>query len=429
MTTEAVELTRTEKNLWSAIAAEAVANLKYNAFAHRALEEGYPEVAQVFQEVSGAETIHGMNHLRVAGQIGSTAENLREVTIGEVKEFSTVYPRMIRDAIDEGRQDAADSFALALERERYHQEVFSRALQLLEEKTARTTRLVAEPPTVAAPAGEAVAAAPPAAPSTGPATESPLVVRLPSRPGTGGMDLQTYVDATAEVDRERFRVANLGRLREVVFGAQDGILSTVALVTSVAVAVGSTSTVLVAGLAAALAGMVSMATGAYLGSRAEQDVRRAEIEREARELEENPAEEFAELMVIFQREGKTFEEARELADQISQDKELWLNMLIEKELGISPEDTSNPIKDALVMGMSFIVAAAIPIIPYLFWGVNTAIAVSVTAGLTALFALGIAKGRLVQRSPLLQGLEILGIGIASAGIGFLLGEGIPRLVG
>jgi predicted membrane protein (TIGR00267 family) len=185
----------------------------------------------------------------------------------------------------------------------------------------------------------------------------------------------------------------------------------------------------VAGLAAALAGMVSMATGAYLGSRAEQDVRRAEIEREARELEENPAEEFAELMVIFQREGKTFEEARELADQISQDKELWLNTLIEKELGISPEDTSNPIKDALVMGMSFIVAAAIPIIPYLFWGVNTAIAVSVTAGLTALFALGIAKGRLVQRSPLLQGLEILGIGIASAGIGFLLGEGIPRLVG
>ena len=427
MTTEAVELTRTEKNLWSAIAAEAVANLKYNAFAHRALEEGYPEVAQVFQEVSGAETIHGMNHLRVAGQIGSTAKNLREVTIGEVKEFSTVYPRMIRDALDEGRQDAADSFALALERERHHQEAFSRALQLLEEKTARTALLAAAPPPVAAAAGEALAAAPPAAPAT--ATESPLVVRLPSRPGAGGMDLQTYVDATAEVDRERFRVANLGRLREVVFGAQDGILSTVALVTSVAVAVGSTSTVLVAGLAAALAGMVSMATGAYLGSRAEQDVRRAEIEREARELEENPVEEFAELMVIFQREGKTFEEARELADQISQDKELWLNTLIEKELGISPEDTSNPIKDALVMGMSFIIAAAIPIIPYLFWGGYTAIAVSVAAGLTALFALGIAKGRLVQRSPLLQGLEILGIGIAAAAIGFLLGEGIPRLVG
>ena len=75
-----------------------------------------------------------------------------------------------------------------------------------------------------------------------------------------------------------------------MFGAQDGILSTVALVTSVAVAIGDGATILVAGLAAALAGMISMATGAYLGSRAEQDVQQAEIAREAREMEENPAE-------------------------------------------------------------------------------------------------------------------------------------------
>jgi VIT1/CCC1 family predicted Fe2+/Mn2+ transporter len=57
-----------------------------------------------------------------------------------------------------------------------------------------------------------------------------------------------------------------------------------------------------------------------------------------------------------------------------------------------------------------------------------AIGVSVSAGLIALFVLGMAKGRLVQRSPILQGLEILGIGVASAGIGFLLGDVIPRLV-
>ena len=231
-----------------------------------------------------------------------------------------------------------------------------------------------------------------------------------------------------EVDRERFRVANLGRLREVVFGAQDGILSTVALVTSIAVAVGSNSTVLVAGLAAALAGMISMATGAYLGARAQQDVRKSEITREALELEESPQEEYAELVVIFQREGKTYEESRLLADEISQDKELWLNTLIEKELGISPEDTGSPIKDALAMGASFIVAALIPIIPYLFLTGLFAIGVSVLGGLIALFVLGMAKGRLVQRSPILQGLEILGIGVASAGIGYMLGDWIPRLV-
>jgi VIT1/CCC1 family predicted Fe2+/Mn2+ transporter/rubrerythrin len=411
-------MTKTERNLWNAIVGEAMAYLKYNAYAHKALEEGYPEVAQVFQEVAGAETIHGMNHLRVAGEIGPTAENLRNVTVGETKEFSFMYPRMIRDAQDEGRQDAVDSFGLALERERHHLEVFTRALQQLEARQA------AAPPVGQSPTG--VPAAPPSATPVSPMDASPPPAdRIP------GPTLETYVAATREVDRERFRVANLGRLREVVFGAQDGILSTVALVTAVAVGVGAggTSTVLVAGLAAALAGMISMATGAYLGSRAEQDVRRSEIAREAQELEENPAEELAELVVIFQREGKSFEEARALADEISQDKELWLNTLVEKELGISAEDTTNPIKDGLVMGTSFVLAALIPIIPYVFFDVGLAIGISVAGALTGLFVLGMGKGRLVQRSPVLQGLEILGIGVVSAGLGFALGVVIPRLVG
>ena len=242
-------------------------------------------------------------------------------------------------------------------------------------------------------------------------------------------ELDTYVAAAMEVDRERWRVASLGRIREVVFGAQDGILSTVALVTSVAVAVGETSTVLVAGLAAAFAGMISMATGAYLGSRAVQDVRMAEIASEARELEENPAEELAELVVIFQREGRTYEEASHLADEISQDKDLWLRTLIEKEIGISPDDTTNPVKDALVMGTSFVLAALLPIIPYLLLETKTAIPVSVAAALAGLFVLGFGKGRLVQKSPWLQGLEIVGIGAVSAGIGFALGDLIPRLLG
>ena len=134
MASESPSMTRTDRNLWSAIVAEAMAYLKYNAYAHRALEEGHPEVAQVFQEVAGAETIHGINHLRVSGDIKPTIENLRTVTTGEAKEFSTIYPRMIQDAIDEGNQAAADSFNLALERERHHLVVFTEALALLDQR-------------------------------------------------------------------------------------------------------------------------------------------------------------------------------------------------------------------------------------------------------------------------------------------------------
>ena len=407
MASETPNMTKTEKNLWSAIVGEALAYLKYNAYAHRALEEGLPEVAQVFQEVAGAETIHGLNHLRVSGDIGSTLENLRTVTEGESKEFSTMYPRMIRDAQDEGRKDAADSFSLAMERERHHLDVFTRALDQLE---ARQTVIVAQP----APAEETV--------------EGPQSREQTQFAPVAANDLDTFVSAAIELDRERWRVASLGRIREVVFGAQDGILSTVALVTSVAVALDSQTAVLVAGLAAAAAGTISMATGAYLGSRAEQDVQRAEIAREAQEIEEKPAEELAELVVIFQREGRTFEEARRMADEIAEDKELWLRTLVEKELGISPDETTNPIKDAAAMGLSFLLAASVPIIPHVVLTGTAAISVSVAGALVALFVLGSLKGRLVQKSPILQGLEILGIGAVSAAIGFALGDGIPRLI-
>ena len=414
MATETPDLTKTERNLWNAIVGEAMAYLKYNAFAHKALEEGYPEVAQVFQEVAGAETIHGMNHLRVAGEIRSTIDNLRIVTEGETKEFSFMYPRMIRDAQDEDRQDAVSSFALALEREKHHLEVFTQALKQLE---IRQTTSGIEASEIQLNKQE----------STDPTNslrDNTTSTQMPT------LTSETYIAATREVDKERFRVANLGRLKEVVFGAQDGILSTVALVTAVAVGVGAsgTSTVLVAGLAAALAGMISMATGAYLGSRAEQDVQRSEIAREAQELEENPAEELAELVVIFQREGKSFAEAQALAEEISQDKDLWLNTLVEKELGISAEETTNPIKDGLVMGASFIIAALIPIVPYFFFRGPLAISISIIGALTGLFILGMGKGRLVQRSPLLQGLEILVIGAVSAGLGFMLGDLIPRVI-
>ena len=407
MASETPNMSKTDKNLWSAIVGEALAYLKYNAYAHRALEEGLPEIAQVFQEVAGAETIHGLNHLRVSGDIGSTLENLRTVTEGESKEFSTMYPRMIRDAQDEGRGDAADSFSLAMERERHHLEVFTQALDQLE---SRRIADVSQP-------------APSEAPTHVPQIQEQMEF---ARPAT--TDLDTFVSAAIELDRERWRVASLGRIREVVFGAQDGILSTVALVTSVAVALDSQTAVLVAGLAAAAAGTISMATGAYLGSRAEQDVQRAEIAREAQEIEEKPAEELAELVVIFQREGRTFEEARRMADEIAEDKELWLRTLVEKELGISPDETTNPIKDAAAMGLSFLLAASVPIIPHVVLTGTAAISVSVAGALVALFVLGSLKGRLVQKSPILQGLEILGIGAVSAAIGFALGDGIPRLI-
>ena len=409
-----VDISATERNLWQAIVAEAIANLTYTAYARKAREDGYPEVAEVFEEVARAETRHGLDYLAISGAIDSTAANLANVIAGETREYTRTYPRMINDAMRDGRTDAVNILTAAMEEEKAHQIAFSDALALLQIKSPDGAPVE---PDFAIPAAPAAATGPELLDTS---TERPA---LP-------IDLQTYIDAALALDKEPFRVANLGRLREVVFGAQDGIISTVALTTSVAIAVGSTATVLVAGLAAAAAGTISMAAGAYLGSRAEEDVRQAAVSGQVSDLEERPAEELAELVILFQREGKTYEEAVHLANEISSNETLWLNTLLEKKLGISPDFGGNPLKDAAVMCVSFGSAAIIPIIPFLFLAVGpTAIGLSVGLSLAGLFALGLAKGRLVRKSPILQGLEILGIGAASAALGYGLGELLPRVLG
>ncbi len=400
-------LSRTDRNLWNAIVTESVANVKYQAFAQQALIEGHPEIAQIFQEVAGAENIHGINHLRVAGDVKSSVENLRSVIAGEAEEAARVYPQMIQAALDEGRRDAADTFRMAMDREQHHLNMFETALQQLEQKLSEQT--LSQPTLAQVQQAEA-------------ATRSNPVEPFVNRRSWA---------STEEVDTERWRIAASARVREVVFGAQDGLVSTLALVTAVAAAVTAEneSFVLVAGLAGALAGMISMATGAFLGSRAEVDLQRAEIEKEARELEEHPAEELAELVSLYQREGLSLREARGLADKVSEDKDLWLRTLLEKELGISPEITSNPYKDALTMGGAFVVAAFVPIMPYFFLDVSAALPVSIAVTLAGLYALGMWKGRLVKKSPWIQGVEIMVIGSVAAALSFGIGEGIPRIFG
>lgn len=120
-------MTKTETNIEAAIVGEAKARLEYTAFAMQAMQEGHPEIAQLFMEAAGAETIHGISHLRVSGGVGTTMENLDEAANGEDYEIEEMYPRFVREAEEEGRSDAAASFKLALEREKHHRAMFKEA--------------------------------------------------------------------------------------------------------------------------------------------------------------------------------------------------------------------------------------------------------------------------------------------------------------
>lgn len=132
-------MTKTEENLKKAIAGEAKARLEYMAFAMKAMEEGYPEFAQLFMEAAGAETIHGIGHMKAAGEIGTTFDNLNESANGEDYEIEEMYPQFIRDAETDARSDAKASFSLALERERHHREMFKEAFENIQAKVSTAT--------------------------------------------------------------------------------------------------------------------------------------------------------------------------------------------------------------------------------------------------------------------------------------------------
>src|SRR3972149_4623663 len=158
---------KTTQNLWTAFLGEAKANRIYTAFAMKALEEGHPEVAQLFLEVAGAETVHAVSHLKALSQIRSTLENLRLVVESEAYESGQMYPKMIREALAIGRKEAADSFRLAMEREQYHLNLFQEALRQLEKKLAVSQKEEAPPAGRAGPAIQAPPSSPKGQPTTG----------------------------------------------------------------------------------------------------------------------------------------------------------------------------------------------------------------------------------------------------------------------
>lgn len=124
-------MTKTEKNLLEAFAGESQANRKYLAFAKKAEEEGYKQIARLFRAAAEAETVHALNHLRELGGVKSTKENLQAAINGETYEFENMYPRMIKEAEAEGKEGALRSFEFANEVEQIHAELYRKALENL----------------------------------------------------------------------------------------------------------------------------------------------------------------------------------------------------------------------------------------------------------------------------------------------------------
>jgi vacuolar iron transporter family protein len=233
------------------------------------------------------------------------------------------------------------------------------------------------------------------------------------------------------LDEERRRASFLGETREAIFGMQDGLVSTLAVVSTVAGAHADRFAVLIAGIASGLAGVFSMAAGEYMSSKSQREIFEAQVVGEREEVAERPGEAEAEMAYMFEEDGLPRREATGMARTLASHPDVLLKTMVEKELGLTGDAAKgSPAQGALVMGVSFGFGAAVPIIPYLILPVNAgALFGSIIATAAVLFGIGVFKSRWTRRGCARSGLEILFLGAFAGIAGYLFGTLLPTILG
>jgi vacuolar iron transporter family protein len=235
------------------------------------------------------------------------------------------------------------------------------------------------------------------------------------------------------IEEERRQVSLLGEIREIVFGAQDGLVSTLAVVATVAGATTDNLTVLVAGLASAMAGIFSMAIGEYMGSKSQAEIFRWHLADEWREVQERPYESEAEVAYLFMQEGMDAEDAWHTAGVIARHPRSLLATMVSKELGLVSDEhgdtTGSPLRGAVFMGLSFAGGAVAPIVPFLFVEGLQAVGAATALSAVVLFVIGVVKSRWTQRFWLWSGLEIVALAAIAGVAGYLFGTVLPTILG
>jgi predicted membrane protein (TIGR00267 family) len=211
-------------------------------------------------------------------------------------------------------------------------------------------------------------------------------------------------------------------IREVVFGMNDGLITTLCFLAGLSSAIAHERVILLAGLAEMVAGALSMALGAYLSTKAQREFFEQEIARERREIEEVPEHEREEVEEIYRDHGFTEEEVAIITRRITADKERWLRFMLREELGLAEETFDNPVESGAIMGVSFVIGSLPPLLPYLLLPASKALPLTIVLSILMLFGLGVGKTRVTKASWLRSGLEVVILGAVAAAVGYGLGE-------
>jgi predicted membrane protein (TIGR00267 family) len=228
---------------------------------------------------------------------------------------------------------------------------------------------------------------------------------------------------TEVLGMEAWEIRGGGGVRDMIFGANDGLVSTLAFVAGVFGAITDPYIILLSGIAELFAGTISMAAGAYQSSKSELEVLERESQRKKLKKGMTPEEEREELIKFYQAEGFKRGEAESIVARIAEEKELPAQARTLEELGLAPEELGNPVKAGVLCGVSFGLAALVPILPFVFpMGCWEALVASTVATVATLFGVGAMKTIFSRKNWVRSGLEMMVIGASAAAITYMIGK-------
>ncbi|MBV8068163.1 MAG: VIT1/CCC1 transporter family protein [Candidatus Eremiobacteraeota bacterium] len=220
-------------------------------------------------------------------------------------------------------------------------------------------------------------------------------------------------------------------IREIVFGMQDGILTTLGIITGVGVAEGERAAVFISGFLALLAGALSMGVGEYLGRKSEREVVQATIDLEKREMAADPQGEFKEQVAFYKLKGFSSDEAEMIVRRLTKNPDIYLFEMVRDEFGIDPREAeAGGLRGPLSMSGSFALGSLLPILAFIIpLPLASSTLVSLLFAVLGLFAVGYYAGTLSERNPVSKGIEVALYGCGVFLISYLVGHYVPPLFG
>lgn len=214
-------------------------------------------------------------------------------------------------------------------------------------------------------------------------------------------------------------------MREGIFGLNDGLVATIGLVSGEALSHQSHVSILIAGLSAVGANMVSMAVGSYLATSSENDFMKKEIADQERAIRRHPHRERHHVARLLGEIGLPNHAVRSVTTRIIETRPRWLKFMARENLGIHPDRTETPLKNSVVMGLAVVMGSTPPVLPYLLpLSLSTARDISWGVSFAAALALGAVKG-VLTRTSLVKSCVSFGVLVSlSAMIGALIGLGL-----